>query len=136
MSTLLANRQEVVTQTAEKILSFRELPVGWHYGDGAPPTNKTVDAALRLNEEAISSGFEKTNAFPGVEGEIQVTAYTDSLCLEFTIEPGGITFVEEQNGQEIAYESALTLDEAMDRLRTAGGHNGFYPDHPSETLRS
>lgn len=58
MSTLLATRQEAATQTAAKILSFRALPVGWHYGDGAAPAEKTVDAALRLNEEAMSLGFD------------------------------------------------------------------------------
>jgi hypothetical protein len=137
MSTQLAAEHEVVTQTAEKIWSFRELPVGWHYGDGTPPANETVDSALRLNEEAAQAGFEKTNAFPGIEGEIQVTAWLGSLCLEFTIERDGrVTFVQEQDQQEITYESALTLDEAVNRLRAAVESNGVHQNHPSKALRS
>lgn len=137
MSTQSAAEHEVVAQTAEKILSFSELPVGWHYGDGAPPANETIDAALRLNEEAAQAGFEKTNAFPGVEGEVQVTAWIGSLCLEFTIERDGrITFVQEQAQREIAYESALTLDEAVNRLRAAVESNGLHQNYPSEALRS
>jgi hypothetical protein len=120
MSTLLAIQQEVVAKTAAKILSFTDLPVGWHYGDGEPPSKETINLALRLNQEAVVAGFEKTNAFPSVEGEIQITAWLGSLCLEFTIErDGGITFAQEQAQQEIAYESALTLDEAVNRFRAA-----------------
>ncbi len=135
MSILVAT-QERLTQTTAKILSFGELPVGWHYGGGVPPAKETIAAALKLNEEAEASGFDKTNAFPGIEGEIQVTAYFGALCLEFTIErDGGITFVKEKDDQEIAYEPTLTLDEAIDRLRTVGSENGFHPHHPSEALR-
>jgi hypothetical protein len=101
-------------------LSFCDLPVGWHYGDGAPPSKETINLALRLNQEAVEAGFEKTNAFPGIEGEIQVTAWLGSLCLEFSVErDGGITFVQELDQQEITYESALTLDEAVNRFRAA-----------------
>jgi hypothetical protein len=137
MSAQLAVEHEVITQTATKILSFRELPAGWHYGDGTPPADETIDAALRLNEEAAQAGFEKTNAFPGIEGEVQVTAWLGSLCLEFTIERDGrITFVQEQAQQEIASESALTLDEAVNRLRAAVESNGVHQSYPSEALRS
>jgi hypothetical protein len=135
MSILVAT-QESLTQTTAKILSFGELPVGWHFGGGVPPAKETIAAALHLNREAEASGFDKTNAFPGIEGEIQVTAHLGALCLEFTIErDGGITFVKEKGGQEIAYESGLTLDEAIGRFHTVDDANGFHPNHPSEALR-
>jgi hypothetical protein len=135
MSILVAT-QESLAQTTAKILSFRELPVGWHFGGGVPPMNETIAAALKLNQEAEASGFDKTNAFPGIEGEIQVTAYLGALCLEFTIErDGGITFVKEQDDRELFYESGLTLDEAITRLHATGDANGFHPNHPSEALR-
>ena len=135
MSILVAT-QERLAQTTAKILGFAELPVGWHYGGGVPPAETTITAALKLNREAEASGFDKTNAFPGIEGEIQVTAYLGALCLEFTIErDGGITFVKEQDDQELAYESGLTLEEAMGRLHAVDDANGFHPNHPSEALR-
>ncbi|MGH9842264.1 MAG: hypothetical protein ACREEM_26230 [Blastocatellia bacterium] len=134
--SILSATQDHVAQTTAKILGFGELPVGWHYGGGVPPAEPTIAAALRLNREAEELGFEKTNAFPGIEGEIQVTAYLGSLCLEFTVErDGGITFVKEQDDQEIAYESALTLDEAIGRLHAVDEANGFHPNYPSEALR-
>lgn len=98
MSSAHINRAR---QTAEKIRSFRELPTGWHYGNGNAPSDETIQKALTLNSELALSGFSKTNAFPGIEGEIQVTAYHGPLYLEFTIEPDkGITFIYEHNGEE------------------------------------
>lgn len=136
MSAMLATPHEVAAQTEAKILSFRELPVGWHFGGGAPPSQETIDSALRLNREAMLLGFEKTNAFPGIEGEIQVTAYLDTFSFEFTIErDGAITFVKEQADRELVYEQGLTLDEAINRLRAAGERNGIPPNHSPEALR-
>jgi hypothetical protein len=110
-----------ISQTAQKIASFRNLEVGWHYGGGVPPTDETIHKALILNREAAFAGFSKTNAFPGIDGEIQITAYHQSIYLELTIEVDGIvTFVYEQDDNEIAYEK-LTFDEARARLRKFRG---------------
>ena len=110
-----------IGQTAQKIASFRNLQVGWHYGSGVPPTDDTINKALILNSEAALAGFKKTNAFPGIDGEIQVTAYHHSTYLELTIEiDGTVTFVYEHDDNEIAYEK-LTFDEARTRLRKFRG---------------
>src|SRR5258708_32738608 len=91
-----------INQTVQKIVSFKSLPVGWHYGDGVPPTDEMVKKALMLNAEAAKAGFGKTNAFPGIEGEIQITAYHESTYLEITVElDGSVSFVYEEADQEI-----------------------------------
>jgi len=105
-------------QTAEKIVSFRELPTGWHYGNGSAPSGETIQKALKLNSEMSLSGFSKTNAFPGIEGEIQVTAYHGPLYLEFTIESNGeIAYIYERNEEEIECKEKLDLETAIQIIR-------------------
>jgi hypothetical protein len=107
--------------TDQKIIGFKKLQVGWHYGRGIPPTDDAVSKARALNIEALRAGFKKTNAFPGIDGEIQVTAYHQSIYLELTIELDGmITFVYERDDQEIAYEK-VTFDEVITKIRKFRG---------------
>jgi hypothetical protein len=121
MSKFLLVSDDRISQTTQKIKSFRDLPVGWHYGSGVPPTDETIRKALLLNAEAGFAGFRKTNAFPGTDGEIQVTAYHESIYLELMLElDGRVIFIYEHNDKEIAYEG-LTLNEAIARIRTFRG---------------
>ena len=107
--------------TEQKIQGFKNLPYGWDYGEGATPTDDTISIARRLNTAALRVGFDKTNAFPGTGGEIQVTAYHDSFYLEMTIELDGlITFVFDNNDQEIEYRK-MTLDQVMVKIHAFQG---------------
>ncbi len=107
--------------TARKIMSFRELPGGWHFGTGIPPTEETLIKAQQLNAEALAAGFKSTDAFPGIGGEIQVTAYYQSIFVEMTVEIDGlITYVYESAGREIEYRK-MTLDELVAKVREFRG---------------
>lgn len=120
---ILALKNARIQQTADKIIGFENLPVGWHYGSGLAPSSETIQNALKLNTELETIGFSKTNAFPGIEGEIQTTAYCGSLYLEFTIEPDGkITYLCECNNQEMDYQSELGLDKAIEIIRSFRGN--------------
>lgn len=111
-----------IQQTAEKIASFEELPEGWHYGNGSKPSHEAIRKAVEINAELAASGFSKTNAFPGIEGEIQTTAYHGSLYLEFTIgSDGKITYAFEYNNDEIKYQSGLELYESIEIIRSFRG---------------
>jgi hypothetical protein len=82
-----------------------------------PPTDDVLETAMLLNCEAGIRGFTKTNAFPGISGEVQVTIYHGEHYLEFTIEPNGsITFVYEENDEEKVYEEDLSFSEAIKRV--------------------
>ncbi len=108
---------ERIEQTAEKIMGFRQVQPGWHYGSGTQPSQETIDKALQLNAEASRAGFTETNAFLGIDGEIQVTAYHGPIYLELTVEPDGeVTFAFEQGDEEMAYEENLSLQEARERI--------------------
>lgn len=106
-----------IAATTEKIREFKNLPQGWHYGRGIPPSDATIENAIELNIEAANNGFTKTNAFPGIEGEIQFTIYPGETYLEFTLEiNGSITFLYEENGEEKEYRENLSFDEAIQKI--------------------
>ncbi|OGO27267.1 MAG: hypothetical protein A2Z16_05930 [Chloroflexi bacterium RBG_16_54_18] len=108
--------------TAKKIEAFREIPAGWHFGNGSPPIDATIEIALQLNTEALELGFSKTNAFLGTEGEIQVTAYLGQLYLELTIERNSIISVVIENGNtEIFYKENLSMQETIAFIRSLRG---------------
>jgi len=76
----------VATATAEKIISFGSLAPGWHYGNGGPINSKTIDLALAIYWQFFLGGLEETDAFPGADGEVMVTAYFDAHYLEVIVE--------------------------------------------------
>ena len=90
---------------------------GWHYGGGVPPQEKIRNIALTLNREARIVGFTQTDAFPGIDGEIQFTVYEGDDYLEFTINVDGrITFVWEKGDEEVEYVERLSLRTALQKL--------------------
>ncbi len=73
-------------RTVSKILSFRKLKRGWHYGQGSAISHGIIEKALRIHSVMLSLGFFETNAFPGVDGEVLLTCYFRDHCIEVTIE--------------------------------------------------
>ncbi len=107
--------------TDQRISDFLKLPQGWHYGEGNAPNEKTVDDSLFINNQATLLGL-KTEAFPGINGEIQINCYSDHKTLEFTIESTGkILLVKEDGGIEISNQEDLTIEEALNIIRKEYG---------------
>jgi hypothetical protein len=105
-------------KTAEKIISFRQLPRGWHYGSGVPASREAFSAALKLLTTATFGGFSDTDAVPGFNGEIQLFVYHKSSVLEFTAQANGsIDYRREDNNRSVAERDDLTTEEALDILR-------------------
>jgi len=106
--------------TKDKILTFSSFEKGWHFGEGVPPTKDILQQAVGMSDRIAISGF-RSNAFPGIDGEIMVTAYHGKNYLEFTFETDGtVTFVREKEEIEVAYEEKLTFDQAKSRLNAFG----------------
>jgi hypothetical protein len=88
--------------TAEKIISFGSLPNGWHYGEGRAPDEKTIKSALAVFWQFHRAGFEDTDAFPGINKEIMITAYRGDHYLEVLVENNGtISFSYEFDGEDV-----------------------------------
>lgn len=111
------NLADHTSPTTLKIRSFKRLLEGWHYGKGVPPTNAAIEQALKLNSGALSSGFLKTDAFPGIDGEILVAVYYGEWYLEFTLEANmSVTFVAEKNREEVEYVEGLSVEDALNKI--------------------
>ncbi len=108
--------------TAKKIAGFGRLPAGWHYGRGVTPSESTISSALVLHNVMHETGFEQTDAFPGADGEIRVTAYHGPIYLELTVEPNGsLAFVCEYQDVEIANDTGLDLPQAIKNVQKFWG---------------
>ncbi len=106
--------------TEKKIESFLNLSNGWHFGAGHPPSIDTVTQALSVLHKAQSYSL-KTDAIPGIDGEIQIICFNKDDTLEFTIEKiDKITIVLERGGQEVIYREEQSLKEALKQLTNYG----------------
>ena len=122
INNYLFEKHYPISEIESKIIAFRGLPRGWNYGQGVPPSEETINIARALNTDLQRSGFQKTNAFPGIDGEIQITAYHESFYLEFTISVDGkITFVQERDNEELRYEEGLSVADAVNKIRAFWG---------------
>ena len=104
-----------------KLIFKLKLEKGWRYGEGMPPSEYTVSKAILINEVMKQAGYPKTNASPGVGGQIQVNGYYENIHLEFDIDiDGSISLVIEQNGEEVAEETDLSVDDAIAKINSRG----------------
>lgn len=116
-------------QTKKHLESFTALPTGWHYGQGVAASRPHIRQAVSLLSAADSLGFTRFNAFPGIEGEVQLTIYDEANFYAFTIEPScGITVLHERDREEVFYQEGLSLISALTKLEDFA----FEPCHTPE----
>jgi hypothetical protein len=105
--------------TLAKIGSFASLPVGWDYGQGVPASVTTVSLARDLYYELTQLGFTRTEAFPGTDGAIQLTAYEGDLQhIIVIVRPSGeISLTHKINGLRTG-PSIVAADRNMATIKT------------------
>ena len=110
-----------------KIVDFQSLTPGWCYGEGFPFDERLLNKAIELATSLLGQGFEQLDAFPGLNGEVRVTAYQRSprgnrYYLEFTLEPSDhvITFLCEADGAEEVYREGLSFAECQLLIKNYG----------------
>lgn len=104
-------------KTVQKIREFVDLSQGWHFGEGIPSSQENLRRAQALLVKSEELGFDTTDAFPGIEGEIQIVIYREDTDYEFTVENDGtITFIHDENDKELRYEPNLSLEDAIETL--------------------
>jgi len=117
----MKSKKNQINATEKKINSFKFLPVGWHYGNGIPPSDKVLGWASRLNLYAELAGFEATDVFPGIDGEIMLTVYHGDIYLEFSIEvDGSINYIREQGDKEVDSKENISLHQATSYIEKIG----------------
>jgi hypothetical protein len=108
--------------TKQKIASFKNLPSGWHYGEGVAPTQPMIDNAHDWHKKIAKAGFTITNAFPGVGGEIMISGRHEDHEVEIVLESdGSISFDHEKNDQTVTSIERGNPKEVEDALNEAAG---------------
>lgn len=110
MQIYFTSASDFVSATAEKITSFRSLPVGWHYSQGGPLSDNVINKALQIDSYYRQLGFTATDAFPGADGELMITAYRGPHCIETVISSDArYSVTHERDDTEIS--ATLDVDE-------------------------
>ena len=110
-----------IQETIQKVREFVALSEGWHFGEGVPPSEARIDQAAAFLEYASLSSIERANAFPGIQGQVEVTFYSADRMLEITIEPdSSITIAEDRNREQISFEENLSTSDVYRRLEELG----------------
>ena len=100
----------------DKLKEIACLKNGWHYGEGVPPSKKSLKKANILIEQITMSMFD-VDVFPGIDGEIMVTAYHKEHYWEFTIESDQtVTYVYQRQKIDMSYEEGLSFNDAIEIL--------------------
>lgn len=101
--------------TEVKLRHFEHLLKGWHHGQGEVISSVAIGEAVELHRQLTGNLFFETDAFPGLNGEIQLTAYDASHCFEFTrARTGEWTFIHEEGWDEIVEIENLDFQQASE----------------------
>jgi len=112
-STVVGGEITPRAKTVAKIRSFGGLQVGWHYGTGKAPPSWIVATALNYLYQLMMLGFSETDAFPGPDGQIMVTAYIRKHCIEVTVETDGtLTIAHQVDGHDVSFKPEVTAAQA------------------------
>lgn len=113
-----SSESPLVHPTEQKIRQFATLEEGWHFMGGSSFDQSVLQRAIDVHRIALALGFYRTNAFPGLDGEVMVTLYAGVHYLELLIESRHrtITFCHEEGDTEICYKEGLSSEEAERQL--------------------
>jgi len=68
-----------------KLNSFAKLKKGWNYGEGKEFSSVRINKAKQIDNILVQLLASPTDAFPGSDGQIMVTAYKGPYYLEYTL---------------------------------------------------
>ena len=110
-----------ISETIQKVNEFAELPNGWHFGEGVPPSEDAREQAIKFLKAAQWLGIKRTNAFPGIRGQVQVTFYHGERMLELTLETdNSLTIAEDEGDTQITFKENASISDAYAALREFG----------------
>lgn len=119
----------------EKLVSFSELPHGWHYGSGEPISANVIEASKQVILDLAMKGFTHTDVFPGEYGDVLVTAYHDAHYLGIVVGADGLyAFNHEIDDQAVLYLEGLDLGALRQQLGNVAG--GIWPTSGLFTQKS
>jgi hypothetical protein len=109
-----------MTIVEKKLLEFKMLKPGWHFGEGIVIPTKNIEIAEEIYKNTVRIGIIDIDVFPGIGGEVRVTIYkTDenNEYYEFTIENNGeISFLKEVNYEEVCERDKMSIKDVIDLI--------------------
>jgi hypothetical protein len=107
-----------ILETFDLINSFRILPKGWNFGEGVPASANSLRLSQKILRFAFDLGLAEAEAFPGINGEIQVGFYDENYALEITAEINGtLTVAFEKEDETVFFKEGLSLNDAIKILK-------------------
>jgi hypothetical protein len=108
-----ATHPDEVHPTEAKIKSYLHRKDNWHFGEGVAFDPGVVDAAVKLHRFIVSKGHYRTNAFPGLGGEVIVVVYHGPRYYEFVVMPDHhLVYTHEVDDKEIVYREPISVEDA------------------------
>jgi len=104
--------------TEEKIFDFSMLQAGWNYGEGEIFSNEAIKAVMDLHREIIFRGHSKTDAFPGLDGEIQIAVYEGDHYYAFERESSGEWSIDHEINGDNTTVSGLNFEQVKEYLNS------------------
>ena len=106
-----------IQETIQKIREFADLPNGWHFGNGVAPPQPMIEQAILFVNYGRLLGLTRANAFPGVNGEVEIRFYEGERMLETTIEAdNSLTIAEDRNDTQTAFDEGMSVTHAYERI--------------------
>lgn len=103
-----------INETIDLLLSFGNLPEGWNFGVGTSTAPLPFANSALLLSVAIGLGINEIEAFPGTDGEIQLSFYKDTATLEMIFEIDGTIGVTFEEGEKsIRLAKAISNSKAV-----------------------
>jgi hypothetical protein len=105
-------------KTRDKLVGFAYLEAGWNFGRGVPAKEPALKTALTLLDDLNKAGFQETDAYPGDDGSVMVSAYALPDYCDFDVKPSGlITVVHAREDDELFYQERMSLEEAQRTIK-------------------
>jgi hypothetical protein len=103
--------------TESKILNFKSLQDGWHYQEGVAFSDAAIQDALLVHRQIFFKGFTRTDAFPGPNGEIQVTMYFEAHYFQFERESSSLwNITHEVDDKEVEFLEEKNISLVVDYI--------------------
>lgn len=119
-----------LNETRGKLIGFAFLPEGWHFKEGVPAKEHTLKTALALLGALEAAGFDRTDAYPGIDGSVMISAYEMPEVYDFNIRPSGaITVSHEKGDEELFYQEGMTEDHVREKIKEFGLSTCHTPDY-------
>lgn len=100
------------------LLSFSDLPEGWHYGTGRAPTTAVIRRSVLVMKEMHTSGATTIEVFPHASDGVLVVGYNGDDSMEvFCGLDEKHDFVLEVNDRECFSVEGVSFYEALAQIR-------------------